>query len=114
MILQEKLHEITKLIEEKGGVLFGSRAWGGHNETSIYDSDYYVYGFYVTINNEDLPFIQVKFNITGCKKSDFDAWKIANEMMKSIPKESLSITHKPFRQLLFETNLAILKKIHSY
>lgn len=120
---------LIEYVRDYGGVLFGSRAWGGFRENSDFDyvmpltgavslksvlslrhaedleitsHNYYVSGYYIKniVTNTVI-------NITGCKKKDFPSWIAASKMMEKAPCDKLT---KKARQMLFETILSLLKR----
>lgn len=120
-----KREALFDMLEQLGATLFGSRAWGGTRPESDYDfflplkeaedlkqrlfvtgevvkeNDYYISGYYVTCDDA------TKINVTGCKKTDLPAWKLANKMMLAAHGQ---FTLKSDRQVTFEVLLSILKK----
>jgi hypothetical protein len=119
-----QFQEALDLVNYHNGISFGSRAWGGARKDSDHDyfmvledfikvkstiqsngieiteSPYYVCGFFAKF-----PGCRV-LNVTGVKKTDFKAWCVATRMMYSCDNHM----DKSYRQMLFETSLAILKK----
>lgn len=116
-------------LQDLGAVRFGSREWGGSREDSdwdyvlplekanalkreilaslpsgvkVDDNDYYVSGYYVS----DMAAGKV-INVTGCKKEDFKAWKVASNMMRQAECNNMT---KDNRQTLFETIFAIQRR----
>lgn len=125
---QLKTKELQKVIEKRfEGVLFGSRAFGVGGFDSDYDylvdlssfmelrdrlsklgmmitdSLYYLNSFYVSSSDGGL------FNVVTYCSKDKIAWLATIEMLKKAPMQVLGDKNK--RQLVFESVLAMLKKL---
>jgi len=130
-----KTQECIELITKAGGVLFGSRAWGGYNNYSDYDffmkieqydlvetkmflhsndhniSVYYAQGHYFLFYDGHNILNPSKINITICKQDDYDIWQRATTMMKFVPPRVLQV--KEYRHLLFENLISVMTPLNN-